>query len=216
MRNTHIITSLALVAGLLLTACGGAPEPSPTATISPDQIRTEAVQTFSADLTLTALANPTDTPTATQSPTTFATIAIGSAAATGTEVSSCYRLLYVRDVTIPDNTNMTPGQTFTKTWEVQNSGTCAWNAGFQFTLIGGDAMGGQTLTLAQAVPANSTTQLSVAMTAPTGKTGALQGTWRMATAGGEYFGNPLTVVIVIGGGAVSETPTSTPTPTPTH
>lgn len=32
----------------------------------------------------------------------------------------------LRDVTIPDNTQMKAGETFTKTWEIQNNGTCPW------------------------------------------------------------------------------------------
>jgi hypothetical protein len=29
-------------------------------------------------------------------------------------------------VTIPDNTNMVGGTTFTKTWRIGNNGTCVW------------------------------------------------------------------------------------------
>jgi hypothetical protein len=225
MRPLKSSILLPLLGSLLLAACGGSPEASPTPTTDPDQIRTQAVGTFAADLTQTALAAPTETPTPTLSPTPFATIALGTPLATTSSnttggASTCYRLVYVRDITIPDNTAMTPGQTFTKTWEVQNSGSCAWDAGFKFSLIGGDAMGGQTLTLSQPVAAGGATQLSVAMTAPTNKTGTIQGAWRMSTATGSYFGDQLTVVIVIGGAGGSATattggPTGTPTQTPT-
>lgn len=223
MQKSHVLICLVILASLFIGACGSSPdEPTPTATLSADQIQTQAVQTFAADLTKTALANPTATPTPSSSPTPFATIAIGTPLATsstlvGGGAASCYKLVYVRDVTVPDNTPMTPGQTFTKTWEVQNSGSCAWDAGFKFTLIGGDAMGGQTLTLAQPVAVGAATQLSVAMAAPTNKTGTIQGTWRMSTTTGTYFGDGLTVVIVIGGSGATATggPTATETPTPT-
>jgi hypothetical protein len=211
-----------VLAALALSACGPA-EPPPTPTLSVEQIQTQAVIVFSTGLTQTALANPSPTSSATPSLTPFPTATQGTPLAVTTAqgaapTSTCHRLVYIRDVTIPDNTTMTPGQTFTKTWEVQNSGSCAWDAGFKFNLIGGDAMGGQTLTLSQAVSAGSSTQLSVAMTAPTNKTGTVQGAWRMSTAAGAYFGDQLTVVIVIGGAGGSPTatpPTATPSPTAT-
>jgi hypothetical protein len=137
--------------------------------------------------------------------------------------ASCYNLTYVDDVTIPDDTQMTPGQTFTKTWRVNNNGSCAWAPGFKFSLVSGDAMGGQTLTLSQSVGAGATTELSVAMTVPTGKTGTIRGDWRMATDKGEFFGEPIYVQIVVGGGSAPTNtsgapaaPTFTPTMTPTQ
>jgi hypothetical protein len=131
-------------------------------------------------------------------------------------------MAYVNDVTIPDNTVMTPGQSFTKTWKVLNNGTCAWEAGFKFAFTGGDAMSGATYTLPQSVPVNSQIDISVAMTAPN-KTGSIRGNWRMSTAAGQFFGDEVYVMIMIGGGTgatntsapVVETVTPSPTtPTP--
>jgi len=34
--------------------------------------------------------------------------------------------ILLRDVTIPDNTQVKASETFTKTWEFQNTGTCSW------------------------------------------------------------------------------------------
>jgi hypothetical protein len=114
---------------------------------------------------------------------------------------------------------MKPGESFTKTWKVKNSGTCGWDAGFKFAFTGGNAMGGTTYTLPTAVAAGAVTDVSVAMTAPT-TAGTARGNWRMQTAGGEFFGNEVYVIIVVGGaGATTSTPggvTSTPvTPSPT-
>ena len=224
MQKFRVITILILLGSLLISACGGSSAEA-TPTLSVEQIQTQAVQTFAAGLTQTALANPTAAHTATTSPTPFATLALGTPLGTvstlaGGGVTSCNGLVYVRDVTIPDNTPMTPGQAFTKTWEVQNSGSCAWDAGFKLALIGGDAMGGQTLTLAQQVAVGGSTQVSVPMTAPTNKSGVIQATWRMSNIQGVYFGDGLTVVIVIGGTTgtattAGGTATATSTPTPT-
>src|SRR5690349_12154805 len=41
-------------------------------------------------------------------------------------VSTCDSAAYVKDVTIPDGTIFSPGAQFTKTWRLQNIGTCTW------------------------------------------------------------------------------------------
>ena len=115
-------------------------------------------------------------------------------------------MAFVSDVTIPDNTAVTPGQTFTKTWRVSNNGSCAWDAGFKFAFTGGDAMSGATYTLPSAVAVGASVDISIAMTAPTGKTGAVRGNWRMSTAAGQFFGDEVYVIVVVGG------PTSTAKP----
>jgi hypothetical protein len=220
MQHTMSTKGAAILAlaVLLLTACGpSAADLTPTVDVS--AIRTEAVSTFSIALTETALTVPTSTPTPTLSPSPTPTATTtGTGGASAPSNPSCYGLLYDADVTIPDNTTMTPGQKFTKTWRAQNTGSCAWAPGFTFGLIGGDAMGGQRYTLTQPVSVGAKTELSIEMTAPLGKTGTVQGTWQMADASGRYFGNALTVVIEVGGAtpATATVPaTASPTPTPT-
>ena len=70
IRLMAVVQSLVMISVLLLTACGATPAEL-TPTLSPDEIRTQAVETFSSALTLTALAAPSDTPvpTLTASPT---------------------------------------------------------------------------------------------------------------------------------------------------
>lgn len=233
--NTILLASL-----LILTACGtGDAELTPTADLN--LIQTRAIETFSAALTRTALAAPTQTPSSTPTAlptfapaTTSAAITLPAVtqAAAASPTASCYQLRFVSDVSIPDNTQMAPGQTFTKTWKVRNTGSCAWEAGFKFSFVGGEAMSGATYTLPSSVAANTELDISVAMTAPTGKTGALRGNWRMSTAGGQFFGDEVYVIIVVGGAALTgtsapptntsvpatattEPPTETPSSTPT-
>ena len=106
---------------------------------------------------------------------------------------------------------MTPGQTFTKTWKVLNSGSCAWDAGFKFAFTTGNALGGSTVTLPSAVASGGQYDISVPMTAPT-TAGSYQSNWRMSTAGGEFFGNEVYVAIVVGGTSPTkaQTPSSYP------
>lgn len=221
--------TLMILGMLVLSACSGAGAEDLTPTADLNQIQTLAVETFVAIQTQTALAQPPTAqlfPTLTPSPTLPAaltlppTAATLPAATTGSlpATKSCYSMSFVADVTIPDNTPVAPGQTFTKTWKVTNNGSCPWDAGFKFALSGGDAMGGATYTLPAAVPVNGIVDLSVAMTAPTNKTGAVRGNWRMQTAGGQFFGDEVYVIVVVGGATVTPTKgtaTVTPTVTPT-
>jgi len=223
MRSGLSLAGLAAIG--LLAACGsGGVETTPTPAV--EQIETRAVATFAAGLTATAQALPTDTPTATETPTATATetqVETNTPAASASitiPTSSCYGLTFVSDVTIPDNTNMTPGQKFTKTWRVRNSGTCAWDSGFKFNFTGGEAMGGSSLTLESAVQPGKETNLSVELTAPD-TAGTYRGNWRMTNAGGSYFGDEVYVLIVVGTSTATPTskatasPTITPTVTPT-
>jgi hypothetical protein len=214
MQRKKLVIMLTLLAALVLSACGGS-EAEATPTLSVEQIQTLAVMTYQAQLTQTALANPTSTPSPTESPTPAATFAApteGSPAALGTapvtgggQSSSCYALAFVRDVTIPDGTQMTPGQSFTKTWLVSNTGSCAWESGFIFNVVGGNSMGGVAVTLNQRVEPGRQYEFSVPMIAPTNASGEVTGTWRLADANGSFFGDGVFVQINVGGSA----PTST-------
>lgn len=224
------IASLAILGSLILSACGAAtPEPSPTVDIG--AVQTSAVETFAIGLTQTAFFLPTDTTTPLPTDTPAATATLGTPlppVSVKSPTASCYGLTFVKDVTIPDNTAMAPGQTFTKTWLVRNNGTCAWDAGFKFAFVGGEAMDGATLVLDKAVAPGSEKEVSIAMKAPS-KTGSARGTWRMSTAAGNFFGDEVFVLINVGGtttvtatitrtttaGAATATATATPTATAT-
>lgn len=222
--------ALSLAVVWLLSACGlGGEEATPTVPV--EQLQTEAVATFAADLTSTALALPTSTPTETATPTPnateppAATVTPAPTAAGVIPTASCYGLTFVSDVTIPDNTKMTPGQKFTKTWRVRNSGSCDWQSGFKLNFTGGEAMGGSSVSLSSAVPTGNEVSLSVDLTAPN-TAATYRGNWRMANASGTYFGDEVYVQIVVGSStataapsattAATSAPTATPTPTPTE
>jgi hypothetical protein len=217
MKRIKILTgvvSLAILGSLALNACGAAATPESSPTIDIGAVQTSAVGTFAAGLTQTYFALPTDTPTPmpTDTPTTTTSLNTPLPQVGVKPAASCYGLAYVKDVTIPDNTIMAPGQTFTKTWRVRNSGTCAWEKGFKFAFVGGEAMDGATLTLDGAVNPGSEKDLSVAMKAPN-KTGSVRGTWQMSTAGGTFFGDQMFLLINLGNGTTTITTTVTKTTT---
>lgn len=217
MKRTKIpltLIGILLLNCLILNACGSSDETT-TPSLQPETIQTNAVATFASGLTQTAIAFPTETPS--PSPTATTTSAPSDTpqvsttlAGEGQPTVSCYRLAFVSDVTIPDNTTMNPGEVFTKTWRVRNSGSCDWEIGFQFKLTYHEAMGAAALTLGKTVHPGEETDLSIMMTAPT-EPGSHQGNWRMATSAGTFFGDEVYVLIV-----VSDSGTTTATPTETQ
>ena len=225
MFKSRLMPKAILIAAILLASCGGGEaEGTVTPTINPDQIQTIAVETFAAAITQTAFAAPSDTPvpTLTASPTLrpLATITGGpTIASSGGQVisttASCYRLTFVSDVTVPDNTAMNQNQAFTKTWKVLNSGSCAWDAGFKFAYQTGEQMSGVTYVLPSAIAPNATVDISVAMVAPA-RSGTLRGDWQMSTAGGQFFGDIVYVQIVVGGAAAITNTPGTPAATSTN
>ncbi len=211
MLRTKILLFTLIFAAITLSTCGpGNSETIPA--IDTDAIHTEAVATYLADQTQTALVLLA-TPVSTFTPASPATETPASETATivaPPTASPCYKLLYKKVETIPDGTLMVAGQSFTKMWKVQNNGGCAWAPGFKFSLIGGEAIGGKTLTLTEPVPVGAITELSIEMVAPSDGTGLIAGTWQMSDANGAYFGDALTVVISMGEPAATATNTKSP------
>jgi hypothetical protein len=211
-------TRLAVMAGLLLTlvlalifSWNSQHDSLPAPTIDVGDIQTRAVMSFAQGLTGTAMALPTSTGTNTLEPTSSAASTQSTDSVSPTP--SCYRLKFDRDVSIPDNTPMTPAQVFTKTWQVENTGICAWRQGFKLVLIGGLAMGGSPFIVASTVNPGARLEISIKMAAPTDQTGIVEGTWRMSDENGILFGDALTVVIVVSG-TTEPAPTAGATTTP--
>ena len=205
MKRRNILVAIVLIMLALIMAIGlrGSTQTIQNLVMNFSGVQTAAVATFASNLTQTVAACPTSPPTLTPTSTpTLTLIDVNATEASATPTPSCYRLHWIKDVSVPDFTLMTPGETFTKSWLVSNSGTCAWQLGFRFAFYGGDPMGGSNYTLTQAVNPGDQMDLSIPMTAPSG-TGIIISTWRMSGFNGWFFGDALTVKIDLGG----ETPT---------
>jgi hypothetical protein len=117
--------------------------------------------------------------------------------------------VFVADVTIPDGTVLAPGQAFTKTWRVRNTGTCTWGTDEELVFVRGEAMA-KTITIAiPATAPGAMADLSIAMTAPA-TPGIHIADWRMRNRGGFIFGTTLNVAINIPGPTPINTPISCP------
>ncbi|MGV8050653.1 MAG: NBR1-Ig-like domain-containing protein [Anaerolineaceae bacterium] len=136
--------------------------------------------------------HPTNTPTATLVPTQ----------------STCtMSATLLQDVTIPAGTIMRAGESFTKTWKIENSGTCRWED-YRLVFISGSLLGGTSPTSVPLVEAGAAIELSLNLLAPK-VGGTFSGIWRVQSANGTLFGPELTYQIRI------PYPTSTATATPT-
>ena len=64
-------------------------------------------------------------------------------------------------------------------------------------------MRGSTVTLTEAIPTGAKREISVELVVPSGVTGLIQSSWRMADENGIFFGDTLSVNITVGDSAVA-------------
>jgi len=196
MKTRILSITIILILGALLFSYG-TNKTQPTKDVDVNALRTEAVETYAASLTETLVAVPTTSPTLTVEPTSTP-LAVTATLETPLVANPCYKLLWIEDRTIPDLTQMKPNEIFTKTWYVQNNGGCAWAPGFTFTHMGGDLMRGQPLVLKEPVPAGAKREISIDLVVPSGQSGLIQSSWRMTDENGIFFGDTLSVNIMVG------------------
>lgn len=220
-RTLMMLIVLTVLAGCNLPKAGS----TPTLDV------TQAYQTVEARLTQAAALTPSNTPSPTDDGTATETSTPGTTTPTvttePTSGSSASGQLCDQasagvpiDVTIPDDTKMQPGQSFTKTWRLQNSGTCTWGQGYSIALFSGEGMGAPaSAPIPVEVPPGKSVDISIDMVAPLAA-GTYQGNWKLRNAANTWFGigpgasSPFWVRIVVVGSSTGTT-TSTPTVTST-
>ena len=189
MKKMPQIISVILSAVLILSACN-LPSKNPGVR-DPNAAMTAAAQTISAQLTAAAPPSTAIVPVIvpnTSAPPAQPPAAIPSAtslSATATATSICDLGKFISDVTIPDGTIMSPNQTFTKTWRLQNIGVCTWT-GYSLAFDSGDAMSGAASSAIGTTPPNGTVDVSITLTAP-GTPDNYRGYWRLRSAAGVLF-----------------------------
>jgi uncharacterized protein YkwD len=120
----------------------------------------------------------------------------------------------IEDVTIPDNTRLDSATAFTKTWKLQNTGTCPWN---DYTLVfaDGDRMGAPDSTPVPQTLAKKNVDISVELVAPEAD-GAYTGNFSLHNTDGEIvqigLEDTMWVKILVGDATVPSTPGSGSTP----
>jgi len=158
-----------------------------TAGVAADVAQTIAAQTVSAALTAAVGESPTPEQSPTPGPSPTFTQVVPTA--TSTTAVACNLAHFVSDVTVPDNTTFKVNENFTKTWRLQNVGTCTWTSGYSVVFDSGDQMNGPgsfQLTNGTVAP-NQTIDISVDLKAP-GSVGTYKGNWKLREPGGLVFG----------------------------
>ena len=182
MKRTFPLISLLVAATLLLNACGSSSNESVIATSVAMTVRAQGAAT-STSVLLPATITPDLTVVPTLTPPTTPTTSAGS---TG-KYASCTVANFVSE-TIPDGAIFKPGETFWKTWTIQNNSKCTWDTTYKIIYWTGDLLGGAyTYNFPQTVGPGASVDVTVLLTAPA-TVGAYKGEWKLQTPDGQTFG----------------------------
>jgi uncharacterized protein YkwD len=194
---------LTLLVAILLTSCISVAVDSESRTpIQPDFITATLIPTKAGFVPATLTPSPEVTV-----PPTHAVTA---------PVNCTDSAVLLRDVTIPDNTQMKAGEKFTKTWEFQNNGTCPW-ANYTVKFASGDQMDAPLSAPIPDTAPKEKVQVSVELTAPS-VNGAYTGNFTLNDSTGKDIPigieKTFWVKIVVGTGTAQPTSASSSVNTP--
>jgi hypothetical protein len=214
MRKISAVSTIFLLS-TLLQACSGNTSPKATE-FSPELIYTSVASSLTAQSNNQPTSTMTSEGTYTVTPTKEATFSIPTLAqAAMTSVSNalvCDNASFIGDVTMTDGTTVSPGETFTKTWRIQNTGSCPWTTSYLLAFNSGESMSGVSTAFPYAVSSGNQMNISIFMTAPT-DLGTYIGYWKLQNSAGTTFGQTLFVQIKVATSTSTSTPTITYTPT---
>lgn len=183
LRKNKIL--VVMLAGIfLLNACGGAQ--------NENEIATAVAQTVEAQNSLTEIASlPTSTPVP-PTPSIDATATPDAAQPTATNTLApnpgCTLSANLVQEDPPDGKIFKPGESFLKTWSLQNTGTCTWDKTYKLVYWDGELMGGAvTYSLPVVVAPGETKDIPILLQAPA-TDGSYRGFWRLKSPWGYDFG----------------------------
>lgn len=204
-KNRLILYFLPLAILLIAMACN---MPLRGQTISQaDLVKTASAGTLQAQLTeinqplatlepVEASPQPSETPLGTITPTITplptepaATEVVASPTPKASPTPICNRAAFITDVTVKDNTEFAPGETFIKTWRLKNVGVCAWDADSSLVVDGENNLSapGAVAFTEQVIDPGETVDVSVKLQAPD-LVGTYRTSFRLRSSSGETFG----------------------------
>ncbi len=106
------------------------------------------------------------------------------------------QLEFLDDLTIPDGTEVLPGEKIIKRWLIENTGSCNWNSFYSMQLISGLALGAEKIQ--GLYPARQSTKaiLEITFSAPDNP-GRYNSWWQAYASNGDRFGDPFYVEISV-------------------
>jgi hypothetical protein len=189
-QNALFLTSILILMSILFSACRPI---EPTIDINAE--RTGFAQTAMVQGTMTAQAQPTTTNTS--EPPSSATPTQEVTATTPPTATPSYA---TTEVTIsgedagvwlandpPDNTEFAPGEVFTITWTLENTGTSTWTNQYYIMFSSGEQMDAEEkIYLPYDVPPGTNVKISVDFIAPESE-GEKRSNWQLVNANDEAF-----------------------------
>jgi hypothetical protein len=201
--RVHILLVALLLSALFLGACSPAPAPTPVDGMA----ATLAIRTLVAQRGMVIFTTPSATPAPdsaqpaenqpggpaipaslalTPSPTPLRTPVVYSF---NESKDNCQnKAKFINDVTVPDDTIVTPGEKLTKVWQFQNAGNCTWTTAYSLVFLWGDQMNAASPTLLTAeVKPGQMGNIILNLEAPA-LPNYYQGNWIFADESGNQFG----------------------------
>jgi hypothetical protein len=182
MKLLHILPSLTLVTVILilLPACSPAPTPTP---FRPPTAESPLIEP-------TLIIQPTQQVVIIQStplPTILPT----------TDPQECVNdMNFISDVTIPDNTFVAYGSSVDKQWQVENTGTCNWDASYRLRHLGGALLGAPEEILLYPARAGTQATIQILFTAPF-TDGVYESAWQAYDPQGIPFGDAIYIRVTV-------------------
>jgi hypothetical protein len=170
MKNNIKILSGLVIIVLSLISCNFSLG-NPTPVVDENAVNTQVAQTLAALGGGGEATQPVVQPTITSAP--LATAALPTVAPTAVPPTpvptkdTCNQAKWIEDVSALDGSIYLPNVAFTKTWRIQNVGTCTWNTSYAIVYSSGDHMGEAEATafLGNVAP-GATVDLSVNLKSP--------------------------------------------------
>jgi hypothetical protein len=159
----------------------------PPAAASPSSIPPTATQ-ISTHLPTGTAAVDRSTPSLPSNPPTVQPVPTAQAVLTPTQVCDRASPGNPIDITVPDGSSFEPGQVFTKTWRLLNTGSCTWTVDYSATWFSGEKFGAApTVNLSGSVAPGKSIDISIDMAAPA-QPGTYQSNWKLQDKAGVLFG----------------------------
>ena len=106
------------------------------------------------------------------------------------------QLKYLKDLTIPDGSEVAPGKKITKRWLISNEGSCNWDQSYSFQLISGLALGADQVQELYPARQGSEAVVEITFTAPDNP-GRYNSWWQAYDPMGHRFGDSLYMDIMV-------------------
>src|SRR5262249_2655735 len=103
---------------------------------------------------------------------------------------------FIADGNPLNGSQIQPGTSFTKSWQVQNNGTCIWIASYGIQKINNNTLNAPSPSSVPLTQPNQTATISLNMVAPQ-QPGTYNSVWQLRASNGVLFGSQLTAQIVV-------------------